>query len=199
MPDTLTLSTQTIHDIQNASSIVGVKDYVSIAFMIINAAILCATICFIKKSPIDAVKTAELLQKNRSDADRKYQNKFYVFASILGLRHALGWNENFVISINQIPIVFHDNQSVLNKLKIFIDKHKNLNGQPANEVLQPLLNDLVVAIAVDLGYNHIDNGLISDYFRPDSSYFRYLADMYRDNEFVENHELNLAKKSEPKS
>lgn len=197
MTDTLTVSTQTIQDFQNANSTFGAKDYVSIVFMLINAVILCATIYFIKKSPIDAVKTAELLQKNRSDADRKYQNKFYVFASILGLRHALGWNENFVISINQIPIVFHDNQSVLNKLKIFIDKHKNLNGQPVNEVLQPLLNDLIFELAKDLGYTHIDNSLLIDYFRPDSSFYRYLADTYRDNDYVAKYEANLDKKTDP--
>jgi hypothetical protein len=195
MNDTTYIALQTIQDYQNATSTVGVKDWINFVFMFINAAILVATIYFISKSPVDAVKTAELLQKNRSDADRKYQNKFYVFASILGLRHALGWNENFVISINQIPIVFHDNQSVLNKLKIFTDKHQNLNGQPADVVLQPLLNDLVVAMAVDLGYKHVDNGLIADYFRPDSSYLRYLADSYRDNEFVANYESTLEKKS----
>jgi hypothetical protein len=72
MTDTLTLSSQTIQDIQNASSTIGIKDWFNIVFLFINAAILCATIYFINKSPIDAVNTAELLQKNRSDEDRKY-------------------------------------------------------------------------------------------------------------------------------
>jgi len=185
MTDTLTLSSQTIQNIQSASSSFGAKDYLNISFTIINLAILCVTVIFIKKSPIDAVKTAEKLQTDRSNADRIYQNKFYVFASILGLRHALGWNENFVISINQISIVFHDNKKVLEKLKIFIDKHKTItNDQNTNEILKPLLNDLIFELAKDLNYSHVDNSLLDDFFFPQASWNRYLAEDYQNNEYV---------------
>ena len=129
---------------------------------------------------------AEKLQTNRSNSDRIYNNKFYIFATLLGYRHALGWNEQFVVAINQIPIVFHDNPRVTSKLKQFIDKHK---GDKITDDLNSFLNDLIIEIGRDLAYDNIDNTMLSsDYFRPDASFYRYKAEEIQNEEFVKERE-----------
>lgn len=126
-------------------------------------------------SAIFAVLIGQFLQWRKSKKEREYANKFSVFASILGLRHARAHNEQFVIALNQIPIVFHKNKDVLNKLNNFIDTHsdKSLTESTANENLRSDLNDLVLEIAKDLGYMNIDNKVMRTFYNPDASSLRY--------------------------
>ena len=77
-------------------------------------------------SAIVAVLIGQYLQDRKSKRDRIYQNKFSIFATILGLRHSKASNEQFVIAINQIPIVFHKNKEILTKLDRFIKTHVDL-------------------------------------------------------------------------
>lgn len=191
MTDTTYIATQTIHDIQNVSDSFTVKDIVFIIIAIVNIAILGLTAWYVKKSPIEAVNTAELLQTNRNDADKKYQNKFHVLISILGRRHALGFDENFVISINMVPIVFYDNKDILSKYNIFIDGQKSTPMELTETVLRPLLNDLIVAISRDMGYSHVDNSLINNAFYPESSQNRHNYDDYLCSDYLKERDLKL--------
>jgi hypothetical protein len=149
------------------------KVFIVIAF--INLIILFFTLYHIKNAPIKAVETAEKLQTNRSNSDKIYNNKFNVFATILGLRHCQASNEQFVIAINQIPIVFHENKKVLEYLDRFIKTHVD-STSPKVKVLENLssdLNDLVLEIAKDLGYSNIDNNVMKSSYSPDASFYRY--------------------------
>lgn len=164
MTDTLTVSTQSIQDIQNATSTVGLKDWLGLIALFLSALV--------------AVLVGQYLQDRKAKKDRIYNNKFSIFATILGLRHARAANENFIISINQIPIVFHDNKEVLVKLDRFIKTHVDTIS-PTDKVLENLnsdLNDLVLEIAKDLGYSNIDNNVMKSFYYPNASFYRYQQD-----------------------
>ena len=161
MTDTLSLSAQTIQDIQNASSGVGVKDYLGLIALFLSALV--------------AVLVGQFLQDRKAKKDREYNNKFSIFSTILGLRHARGGNEAFVIAINQIPIVFNNNRNIIEKLDRFIKTHVDPLSQNdrALENLNSDLNDLVLEIAKDLGYSNIDNNLMKSFYYPDWSFYRH--------------------------
>jgi hypothetical protein len=165
MNDTLSLSTQTIQEIQSATSVVGLKDWLGLIALFSSALV--------------AVLVGQYLQDRKAKKDRQYQNKFSIFASILGLRHARAGNENFVIAINQIPIVFHENKKVLEKLDRFIKTHVDPIS-PTEKVIENLnsdLNDLVLEIAKDLNYSNIDNNVMKSFYYPDWSFYRHQSDL----------------------
>ena len=164
MTDTLTVSTQTIQDFQNANSTVGLKDWLGLIALFSSALI--------------AVLVGQYLQDRKSKKDRAYQNKFSIFATILGLRHSRANNEQFVIAINQIPIVFHENKKVLENLDRFIKTHVDM-VLPKDKLIENLnsdLNDLVLEIAKDLGYSNVDNNLMKSFYYPDGSFFRHQSE-----------------------
>jgi len=165
MTDTLTLSSQTIQDIQNVTSTVGLKDYLGLIALFSSALV--------------AVLVGQYLQDRKAKRERAYQNKFTIFATILGLRHSKASNEQFVIAINQIPIVFHDNKKVLEKLDRFIKTHVDMIS-PVDKVMENLnsdLNDLVLEIAKDLGYSNIDNNVMKTFYNPEASFYRHQSDL----------------------
>jgi hypothetical protein len=104
------------------------------------------------------------------------------------LRHAKAQNEQFVIAINQIPIVWHENNPIIESLNKFISTHKE-KANNENEVsdrdkrLNNILNDLVIKIANDLNYTNIDNDLMHNPYNPAASSNRYSADSVRDELF----------------
>ena len=164
MIDTTYVSAQTIHDIQSASSTLGLKDWLSLIALFLSA--------------IVAVLIGQYLQDRKSKKDRDYQNKFAVFAAILGLRHAKASNEQFVISLNQIPIVFHGNKEILIKLDRFIKSHAD-QVSTIDKIIENMnsdLNDLVLEMAKDLGYSNIDNNVMKTFYHPDASFYRYQCD-----------------------
>lgn len=161
MIDTTYVSPQTIHDIQNASSSLGLKDTLSLIALFLSALI--------------AVLVGQYLQDRKSKKDRDYQNKFTIFATILGLRHAKASNEQFVIALNQIPIVFHGNKEILIKLDRFIKSHAD-QVSTIDKIIENMnsdLNDLVLEMAKDLGYSNIDNNVMKTFYHPDASFYRY--------------------------
>ena len=164
MGDTTFVATQSIKEFQNVTSSVGLKDLLGL-FSLFSSALV-------------AVLVGQKLQDRKAKKDREYQNKFNIFATILGLRHAKGDNENFVIAINQIPIVFHKNKEIITKLNKFIANHV-ISGDNKEKQLENLnldLNDLVLEMAKDLDYSNVDNDLMKSFYSPDSSYFRNQAD-----------------------
>ena len=191
MTDTLSVSTQTIHDIQNASSTVGLKDWLGLIALFLSALV--------------AVLVGQYLQDRKAKKDRAYQNKFTIFANILGLRHSKASNEQFVITINQIPIVFHENKKVIEKLDRFIKTHVDIVS-PKDKVIENLnsdLNDLVLEMAKDLGYTDIDNNVMKSFYYPDASWFRHQSDLiynelYSHQRFPELLDERNKQKNQPK-
>ncbi len=160
MTDTLSLSTQTIQDIQHASSSIGLKDYFNIAFLFINAAILCATIYVIRKSPSDAIKIGRQLNdaKNKDDAKRE------LFLTLFSLRGS-PLHYDYVRCLNQIDVVFEDTQTVLVAWHTHYDSLQ-IKGQ-ANEfhIWELQRTNLLSAMAVSLNYKSIrQTDMLKNYY-----------------------------------
>jgi hypothetical protein len=187
MTDTTCISTNTIHAIQNANSVVGFKDWLGLIALFLSATV--------------AVLIGQYLQDRKAKRDRIYQNKFSIFATILGLRHSRALNEQFVIAINQIPVVFHNNKEILVKLDRFIKTHvDNSLKDKAIENLNSDLNDLVLEMAKDLGYTNIDNNVMKSFYYPDASFFRHQSDLiYNELSSLEKYPLLLEARERDKS
>ncbi len=165
MTETVEISSESIQSLADLINHLGLKDWLSLIALFLSAII--------------AVLIGQYLQYRKEKRNREYQNKFSIFSTILGLRHARAGNENFVIAINQIPIVFHKNTNVLNNLDRFIKTHVDPIS-PTDKVIENLnsdLNDLVLEIAKDLGYSNIDNNVMKSFYYPDWSYYRHHSDL----------------------
>lgn len=129
-------------------------------------------------SAIVAVLISQYLQDRKSKKDKIYQNKLNVFTTILGYRHAKGSEPIFVVAMNQIPIVFYDNKSVISKLNRFISEHQDVKPKGKNDStsLTGFLNDLVIEMAKDIGYHDADNSMMNSFFFPESESLRLDAD-----------------------
>jgi len=189
MNETINLSEQTINSVADKMSELGLKEFIDFFVLFMSAVV--------------AVLIARWLQNKKEEKDRMYQNKFNVFATILGLRHAKGSEENFVIAMNQIPIVFHGNKKVMEYLKTFIKNHQDSSATDKKlEDLKSDLNDLVLEMARDLGYSEIDNNVMKSFFNPDTSFFRHQAsDIYNEKYAQEHlkHLLELRESSQQKN
>lgn len=165
MTDTLTLSKETLHELYESSSVITLKDYLGLTALFLSA--------------IVAVLVGQWLQDRKAKKDRQYQNRFNIFATILGLRHVKHGDEQFVIAINQIPIVFHENEKVLQKLERFIKTHadRNIPQDKVHESLNSDLNDLVLEMAKVLDYKNIDNNVMKTFYNPDASHYRSLSNI----------------------
>lgn len=177
MTDTIYVATQTIKDIQYIGEGFNTKDWTLISIAIINLIILGLTAWFVLKSPIDAVKIAEKMQTDRALSDRKYQNKVNVFFMLFGNRHARGFNEDFVIHMNAVPMVFNENLRVIGHYDKYIKNHIDIktNSDVALKNLDSNLCDLLLEMAKDIGYESLTTETILNPFYPDASFLYHYA------------------------
>lgn len=162
MIDTLTLSTQTIQDIQNTTSSVGLKDWFNIVFLFINAAILCATIYVIRKSPTDAVKIGRKL----NEAQVKDEAKIDLFFTLFSYRGS-PVHRNFVDALNRIDIVFYDTPKVLEAWhKLFESLHQT-NLVNEEDTWRLLRTELLSQISISLGYKDLRQYDIEKHYFPE--------------------------------
>lgn len=158
MKDTIYIATQTINDIQNASSGFSWKDGIYILFTIINIGILCVTAWYVKKSPIDAVKAGRELDENSA----KYNNKRNLFLTLFSHRGQYV-NQWYVSALNQIDVVFHDTPSVL---EAWHELYDALNQADLDEKMKSeeftqraitqwdnLRRELLIQVAAAVGYD----------------------------------------------
>jgi hypothetical protein len=160
MTDTLTLSAQTIQDLQNATSSIGVKDWFNIVFLFINAAILCATIYVIRKSPSDAIKIGRQL----NDAQNKDDAKRELFLILFSLRGS-PLHYDFVRSLNQIDVVFEDTPSVLDAWHTHYDSLQIKEQANELQIWELQRTNLLSAMAVSLNYKSIrQTDMLKNYY-----------------------------------
>lgn len=162
MIDTLTISAQTIQDIQNASSTVGAKDWFNIVFLFINAAILCATIYVIRKSPSDAVKIGRELNETQSKDNAKIELFFTLFSYRGSPVH-----RHFVDALNRIDIVFYDTPLVLAAWHKLFDSLNQTNLVNQEDTWRLLRTELLSQISVSLGYKDLKQYDIEKHYFPE--------------------------------
>lgn len=128
---------------------------------------------FIIGSPVFAVWLGIKLQNRKEKRDHLYRNRFSVFATIIGERHASGFSRFFITAINQVPMVFNKNEKVLSAYTKFIEEHGKKEFK--REVTLQCLNDLIVEMGKDLGYSEMNNTWISSFFYPDAAWADFEA------------------------
>lgn len=134
-----------------------------IVFAIINTLILSITAFFIFKtinSPVEAVKVGRQLN-NEQQKDNAKRNLFLTLFALRGSPVSY----DFVKGLNQIDVVFEDNQSVLDSWHLHYDSLQ-IKGQ-ANEIQVWSLQraNLLSAMATSLGYSRIrQTDMIRDYY-----------------------------------
>lgn len=123
--------------------------------------ILIATIYFINKSAINAVKTGRRLD-NESQKDATKRDLFLMLFSYRGVPT----HEDFVNGLNQIDVVFQDTETVL---KAWHELYDALYAQNRTDLLKHwelLRVDLLSAMAVSLGYNKLNQTVIQRVYIP---------------------------------
>lgn len=145
MIDTTYVSAQTIHDIQSASSTLGLKDWLSLIALFLSALV--------------AVLVGQYLQ----DRKIKKQSKENLFKTLFSLR-GQPVNYNYVNALNQIDIVFHKDKSVLDAWHKLYDSLNDLgigdkmkNDEffriAKNKEWDKFRHDLLIQMALVVGYN----------------------------------------------
>lgn len=172
MTDTLTFSTQTIQDIQNASSIIGVKDWINFVFLFINAGILCATIYVIRKSPTDAVKIGRQL----NEAQLKDEAKIDLFFTLFSYRGS-PVHRHFVDALNRIDIVFYDTPNVLSAWHRLFESLNQTNLVNQEETWRILRTELLSQISISLGYKDLKQYDIEKHYFPEGHGHQQSQDM----------------------
>ena len=161
MTDTLSLSMQTIQDIQNATTAIGLKDWFNIIFLFVNAAILCATIYVIRKSPSDAVKIGREL----NEAQIKDEAKVNLFFTLFSYRGS-PVHRHFVDALNRIDIVFYDTPKVLSAWHKLFDSLHQTNLVNQEDTWRLLRTELLSEISLSLGYKDLKQYDIEKHYFP---------------------------------
>ena len=129
-------------------------------FSILNSLILIATIAAIYFSPIKAVKIGrELTDKQQKDNAKR--NLFLLLFSLRGSPV----HYDFVRGLNQIDVVFEDNQTVLDSWHLHYDSLQ-IKGQVNQDQIWSLQRaNLLSVMAESLGYSRIrQTDMIRDYY-----------------------------------
>ena len=126
------------------------KDYFEIAYWIISLLILGVTVYWIAISPIKAVETGRKLDEEKN----KYEYKKELFLTLFSLR-GNPTSYEFVNKLNQIDIVFQDDDKVLdawNKLFDSLGQKDLVNQYQTYEILR---TNLLSEMAQTLGYKKL--------------------------------------------
>ncbi|MDY0090228.1 MAG: hypothetical protein RBR78_07660 [Flavobacteriaceae bacterium] len=142
-------------------TIMNSKDIFEISYWIVNLIILGFTVYWIKISPIKAVKTGRKLDIEQN----KYDAKRDLFLTLFSLRGNPA-NYHFVNGLNQIDIVFQDEEKVL----FAWDKlYESLNNKSLVNPLQTwelLRTELLSEMAQSLGYQKLKQTSIQRNYSP---------------------------------
>lgn len=144
-----------------AQTIMTVKDYFEILYWAISLLILGFTIYYIKTSPIKAVETGRKLNNEQN----KYNSKSELFLTLFSLR-GNPTAYTFVNSLNQIDIVFQDEQAVLTAWGKLFESLNQTNLANPIETWNLLRTDLLSEMAKSLGYRELKQTDIQKNYTP---------------------------------
>lgn len=151
--------------------LITAKDYFEIAFLFVNAFILCATVYAIRKSPADAIR----IGRNLNIEQQKDNAKRNLFLTLFSLR-GTPLHYDFVIGLNQIEIVFGGIPSVLNAWKELRTSLNSKEQSNSDYTWTLLRTNLLSSMAVSLKYSQIlQTEMIQDYY-PEGHDFQLRSD-----------------------
>ena len=126
------------------------KDYFEIAYWTVSLLILSLTVYWIATSPIKAVETGRKLDAEQN----KYDSKKELFLTLFSLRGNPA-NYEFVNRLNQIDIVFQDDDKVLSSWNKYFDSLHQTDIVNAHQTWELLRTDLLSEMAQSLGYEKL--------------------------------------------
>ena len=149
----------------------------SLFFAIINCLILCATVFYIYRSPIKAVKIGRLL----NDEQRFDFTKRNLFLTLYSYRGS-ATHTHFVEALNQIDVVFHGVPSVLQSWHKYYESLNSL-GEKEEETEKHRENwtllrvELLSQMATHLGYGSLKQIDMMKYYFSKGQGWREQSDM----------------------
>lgn len=147
------------------------KDYFELGYWFVSLLILIATIYVIYISPIKAVEVGRQLndEQNKDTAKRR------LFLTLFSLR-GNPIHYAFVNGLNQIDIVFHDNQSVLDAWHRLHDKLHQKGLVDENVIWEQHRIDLLSEMASVLEYGSLKQTDIMKHYHPQGHENREISD-----------------------
>ncbi|MBK5214202.1 MAG: hypothetical protein JJE55_11145 [Flavobacteriaceae bacterium] len=137
------------------------KDYFEIAYWLVSLGILGVTVYWIATSPIRAVETGRKLDNEQN----KYNAKRDLFLTLFSLR-GNPTHYDFVNGLNQIDIVFQDEEKVLVSWEKLYESLGNNNLSNAVQTWDLLRTELLSEMAQSLGYQKLKQTSIQRNYSP---------------------------------
>lgn len=144
-----------------AETIINTKDIFEVGYWIVSLIILGLTVYWIKISPIKAVETGRKLD----DEQNKYDAKRDLFLTLFSLR-GNPTNYLFVNGLNQIDIVFEDEEKVLTAWEKLYESLNNKNLANPLQTWELLRTELLSEMAQSLGYQKLKQTSIQRNYSP---------------------------------
>lgn len=137
------------------------KDFFEIAYWVVSLGILVVTVYWIATSPIRAVETGRKLDNEQN----KYNAKRDLFLTLFSLR-GNPTHYDFVSGLNQIDIVFQDEEKVLVAWEKLYESLGNTNLTNAVQTWDLLRTELLSEMAQSLGYQKLKQTSIQRNYSP---------------------------------
>ncbi|OWP85597.1 hypothetical protein BWK60_13265 [Flavobacterium covae] len=142
-------------------TIMTTKDIFEIGYWVVSLIILVVTVYWIKISPIKAVETGRKLDNEQN----KYNAKRDLFLTLFSLR-GNPTHYDFVNGLNQIDIVFEDEENVLFAWQKLFDSLNMANISNPIETRNLLRVELLSEMAQSLGYQKLKQTAIQRNYSP---------------------------------
>lgn len=137
------------------------KDYLEMVFWLLSLITLIVTIYWIAISPIKAVETGRKLDNEQN----KYNAKRDLFLTLFSHR-GNPTHYDFVNGLNQIDIVFQDEEKVLTAWEKLFESLGNGSQSNAVQTWDLLRTDLLSEMAQSLGYQKLKQTSIQRNYLP---------------------------------
>jgi hypothetical protein len=142
-------------------TIINTKDMIEVGYWFVSLIILGFTVYWIKISPIKAVQTGRKLD----DEQNKYNAKRDLFLTLFSLR-GNPTHYDFVNGLNQIDIVFQDEEKVLVSWEKLYESLNNKNLANPLQTWDLLRTELLSEMAQSLGYQKLKQTSIQRNYSP---------------------------------
>jgi hypothetical protein len=109
-------------------------------------------------SPLIAVQVTKWLDRKSESKNRKIE----IFRVLMGQRGMYPRTTEFIIALNQIDIVYYDNQKVLDSWKKYFEV--TLPNHPEKSETSSYLNDMLLQMAKVLNYKNLGSIEIGKYY-----------------------------------
>jgi hypothetical protein len=157
--------------LNEAVTVVVDRDWFVILVTVINILILVITAIAVYRAPIKAQEIGINLTKKQKRNDEKMN----LFLRLFALRgNPLDYG--FVLGLNQIEIVFQDNQEVINAWQSLRMELEKPDSEEQSKNLMERTNNLLTKMGQELGYSKLHDSIKSNHYYPKG--FSYQAERH---------------------